>query len=122
MSQKYYPLEERTTIFAESILSFVKKIPLTLTNETIISQLVKSATSIGANYHEANNAVSKMDFRNKLYLCQKEANETKYWLRLLARTNPELINDCRKYWQEAREFTLIFSKANSTMKKSMKIR
>ena len=121
MSQKAYLLEQRTTIFAENILSLVKKIVPTLSNQPIISQLVRSATSIGANYHEANNAISKKDFRNKIYICQKEANETKYWLRLLAKTNPELINECRKFWQEAKEFTLIFSKANSTMKKSLKL-
>ena len=121
MSQKAYLLEQRTTIFAENILSLVKKIVPTLSNQPIISQLVRSATSIGANYHEANNAISKKDFRNKIYIFQKEANETKYWLRLLAKTNPELINECRKFWQEAKEFTLIFSKANSTMKKSLKL-
>ena len=95
MSEKSILFEQRTIVFADKILSLVKKITPTLINQPLITQLVRSATSIGANYHEANNASSKRDFRNKIYLCQKEASETRYWLRLLVKTNPEVISECK---------------------------
>jgi len=58
-------------------------------NNPLISQIVRSATSIGANYHEANGASSGKDFKNKIYICKKEAKETKYWLQIIAEANPE---------------------------------
>jgi four helix bundle protein len=64
----------------------------------------------GANYCEANNASSKKDFRNKIFICKKEASETKHWLRMIARANPTIKDDCKKLWQEANELTMIFSK------------
>ena len=72
--------------------------------------MVRSGTSIGANYCEANGADSKKDFSHKISICKKEAKETKYWLRLLAKACPEFADECRLLWQEAQEFTLIFSK------------
>jgi len=76
----------------------------------MIKQLIRAATSIGANYMEANGASSKKDFKNKIYICKKEARETKYWLQLIAKSNPERKEECRKFWQETQELTLIFSK------------
>ena len=76
----------------------------------IINQLVKSGTSIGANYCEANGASSKRDFKNKIFICKKESKETKYWLRLLAKTERSLKEECQELWQEVQELTLIFSK------------
>jgi len=76
-----YDLEERTALFGEQVLNFAKKIPSSPINQPLISQLVRSATSIGANYCEANDGVSKKDFRNKIGLCRKESKETKHWLR-----------------------------------------
>lgn len=105
-----YDLEERTAIFAENIINFCKKIPKNVVTNPIISQLVRSGTSIGANYCEANGASSKKDFKNKIYICKKESKETKYWLRILAKTENELKDECRVLWQEAQELTLIFSK------------
>jgi four helix bundle protein len=105
-----YDLEERTARFGEDVIDAVKRIKRDVINDSLIKQLVKSATSIGANYCEANNASSKSDFRNKIYICKKEANETKYWLRMLTRTNPELKDTARKLWQEAQELNLIFQK------------
>ena len=63
---------------------------------------------------EANGASSKRDFKNKIYICKKESMETKYWLRMLARTIPESKDECRKLWQEIHELTLIFSKIASS--------
>ncbi|MDO8551065.1 MAG: four helix bundle protein [bacterium] len=65
---------------------------------------------MGANYCEANGASSKKDFRNKIFICKKEAKETKYWLRMLARAVEDLAGECRRLWKEAQELTMIFSK------------
>lgn len=108
-TDKYY-LEERTAKFSERIIELCKKVPRNEITIPIIGQLIRSGTSIGANYYEANGASSKKDFKNKIFICKKESKETKYWLRLLARVVPEFINECRACWIEAQEFTLIFSK------------
>ena len=78
--------------------------------QPLISQIIRSSTSIGANYMEANQASSKKDFNNKIRICQKESNETKHWLRMIASASPEYKEKCRQFWQEAHELTLIFSK------------
>lgn len=110
-----YDLEERTSIFAEKIIDLCKEASKTVVTNPIISQLVRSGTSIGANYSEANGASSKKDFKNKIFICKKESKETKYWLRMLAKASPELKAKCQDCWQEAQELTLIFSKiANNT--------
>jgi len=75
----------------------------------LISQVVRSATSIGANYCEANDGVSKKDFKNKIGLCRKESKETKHWLRMIATANEEIKEETRILWQEAKELNLIFS-------------
>ena len=105
-----YDLEERTALFSENIIRLGKKASKTIITTPIISQLIRSASSIGANYCEANGASSKKDFKNKIYICKKEAKETKYWLRILATADERLKDDCRILWQEAQELTLIFSK------------
>jgi four helix bundle protein len=102
--------EERTAKFGENVIDFVKDLKQNVINKPLISQLIRSATSIGANYREANQAVSKKDFRNKIHLCRKEANETKHWLRMILRANPEKKKECEKLWKEAHELILIFSK------------
>jgi len=104
-----FDLEERTAKFAEAIIDFAKKIPQGLITSPLITQLVKSGTSIGANYHEADGAESKKDFIHKIGICKKEAKETKHWLRIIYRAVPEIENEAKKLWQEAQEFTLIFS-------------
>ena len=115
---KEYDLEERTAVFAESIIDFVKIIKRDDINRNIIVQLVRAVTSIGANYCEANASSSKKDFRNKIFICKKEANETKYWLRILARHHHELKVKIKVYWQEAHEFHLIFQKITNTLDKN----
>src|SRR4030042_5754904 len=104
-----YDLEERAAKFGENIISFAQKLKETVINKPLISQLIRSVTSIGANYMEANQASSKKDFRNKIRICQKESNETKHWLRMIARANSPRKNDCEKLWREAHELTLIFA-------------
>jgi len=90
ISTKKYDLEERTAVFAEHM----------------IEQLVGSGGSMGANYYEANEAESKKDFIHKVGICKKE---TKHWLRLLARANPEFAEEFRILWKECQELLLIFS-------------
>ncbi len=116
-----FNLEIRNAKFSEDIIVFARKIKRDTVNTPLIIQLVKSATSIGANYCEARGASSRRDFKNKIYICKKEAKETKYWLQLIAKANPEYKEECRKYWKEAHELTLIFSKTILTLenKKSL---
>ncbi len=105
-----YDLEERCAVFAEKVIGLCKRAPKNTIVTPIISQLVRSGTSIGANYMEANGASSKRDFNNKACICRKECRETKYWLRILAKTEEGLTTECRELWAEAHELTLIFSK------------
>lgn len=105
-----YDLEERTAKFAERIIDLCKRVPKNTVTLPIISQLVRSGTSIGANYCEANGASSKKDFKNKILICKREAKETKYWLRMLVKAAEEISEECKILWKEAQELTLIFSK------------
>ncbi len=109
-----YDLEERTAVFAESIIDLCKKVPKNALTLPIMGQLLRSGTSIGANYAEANGASSKRDFHNKIHICKKETIETKYWLRIMGKTDEQLVEECRKLWKEAQELTLIFSKIASS--------
>lgn len=108
-NKKIYNLEDRTAKFGEDVIKFAKKIPQNAVTLPIINQLVRSGTSIGANYCEADGAESKKDFKHKLGICKKEAKETKHWLRMVAVACPELRDEARILWKEAHELTLIFS-------------
>lgn len=107
---KIFDLSERTAKFGEGIISFVHKLPETIVVKPLISQIIRSGTSIGANYMEADAAESKKDFRHKIGICKKESKETLHWLRMIAHAVPERKEECGKLWQEAHELTLIFSK------------
>jgi len=100
-NESKYNLEERTMKFSEDIIDFSRTIKKDTITIPLISQLVRSATSIGANYCEANGASSKKDFKNKISICKKEAKETKYWLQIIAKASPECQEECRKLWKEA---------------------
>jgi four helix bundle protein len=106
---KKYDLEERTAKFGEDVIAFLKTVPRDAINIPLISQVVRSATSVGANYMEADGAESKRDFQHKIAICKKEAKETRHWFRMLGKTNPEKMDDCRRLWKEANELALIFS-------------
>jgi four helix bundle protein len=105
-----YDLEERTARFGEAIIDFAKKIPAGPLTERIISQLVGAGTSVGANYDEADDAVSKKEFLKCIGTCKKEARESKHFLRMAACAVPELKSDARELWPEARALHLIFAK------------
>jgi len=104
-----FDLEERTATFAEAIVRFARKIPRDPVNNRLIDQLVGCGTSVGANYCEANERVSKKDFRNTIGRCVKEAKETKYFLRLIATSEPQLADEARALYREAKELHLIFA-------------
>jgi len=116
-NDKKYNLEERTARFSENIIKLCKTIHQDTITRPIISQIVRSGTSMGANYCEANGASSKKDFRNKIFICKKESQETKYWLRVFATCVPDKKEEMRVLWKEAQELTLIFGKIASTMDK-----
>ena len=108
-SKHAFDLEERTAKLGEAIVRFSKKIPRDPTNNRLIHQLVGCGTSVGANYCEANERVSKKDFRNIIGRCVKEAKETRYFLRLIAASEPQLSGEARELYREAKELHLIFA-------------
>jgi len=82
-NSKQYDLEERTFRFAKEVIEFVNIPPKTLPNTEIMKQVIRSSGSVGANYIEANEALSKKDFAMRVKICRKEAKESRYWLRLI---------------------------------------
>ena len=106
---RVYDLEERTARFGEAVIDFAKTIPQNPVTNRLISQLVGAGTSVGANYAEADDSVSKKDFLKSIGTCRKESRETKHFLRMIARAVPELKLQARELWMEARELHLIFS-------------
>jgi len=112
MTNGKFDLEERTQGFGELVLSLVQTIRITPITTPLVNQLVRSATSIGANYMEADGAESKKDFLHKIGICKKEAKETCHWLRMVAFTVPETKERCRILWKESHELVLIFSAIN----------
>ncbi|MDA0835456.1 MAG: four helix bundle protein [Planctomycetota bacterium] len=137
--EKPYDLEERTALFGEIVISFAKTIPQNIITQPLISQIVRSATSVGANYCEADDASSKKEFRQKIGYCRKEARtgfitrlateessklsgilrrpegyetdcrETKHWIRMIVKACPELRSEAISIWNEAKELHLIFA-------------
>ena len=109
-----YDLEERTAKYGEAIIAFAKKVPVTVITTPLIGQLVRSGTSIGANYCEADDSDSKKDFRFKVGICRREAKETKHWLRLVVAAESSLRDEAKALWQEAKELNLIFGAIRRT--------
>lgn len=115
-NSKQYDLEERTLKFARSIRNFVKKLPKTAANFEDIKQLVRSSGSIGANYIEANESLSKKDFLMRIKISRKEAKESMYWLNLIdTGISKELESECLALIRECKELMLILG---SIMRKS----
>jgi len=111
---KKFDLMERTTKFGEEIIIFSQRIPRNIITLPLINQCVKSGTSIGANYCEADDAESGHDFTHKIGICKKESRETEYWLKIISVAVPSLKKETEKLQQEAKELNLIF---NSIVKK-----
>lgn len=104
-----YDLEERTAIFGENVIKFLKTIPENSITKPLKLQLIRSATSIGANYCEADGADTKKDFVHKIGISKREAKETRYWFRMLSTAYPEAADECRVFWKEAQELSFIFA-------------
>lgn len=111
---------ERTAVYSESIIRFLLTVRRNEINGPLIKQLVRSASSIGANYLEADEAGSKKEFTYRISLCCREARETQYWIRLLVTAAPECKEQATTHWQEARELTLIFAAIHRKSKNSEK--
>lgn len=106
---KKYDLRKRTAKFGEDIINFAKKIPENSITRTLISQLVRAGTSVGANYCEADDASTKRDFFYKIGTCRKESKESKHWLQMIITAVPFLQNEAKVLSVEAQELNLIFS-------------
>ena len=109
-----YDLEERTAKFGEDVIKFCRDMPRNELTRRIVDQLIGCATSVGANYCEADDAESPKDFKHKIGLCKKESREAKHFLRMSAVAVPEMADRARKFWLETKELNLIF---NSIYKK-----
>lgn len=109
MKRKQYDLEERTAKFGENIIRFCKELSNNDLVRPLKTQLVRCGTSVGANYCEADDAVSKRDFKNKIGICKKESIETKHFLRMIAVAVPEKKEKAKILWIEAKELNLIFN-------------
>ncbi len=107
--KKAFDLGERTLSFAKNVISLCRKLKNDLVNREVVKQLVRSACSIGANYREANESLSKKDFAYRIKICRKEAKESSYWLRLLEDGNDEFKDDINKLLRESIELKKIFS-------------
>ena len=105
-----YDLEERTSRFGEQIILFAKKIPWSPVNNRLVDQLVGAGTSVGANYCEADDGISRADFKHRISICRKESRETKFFLRMVSTAEPSLKPEARELWKEAHVLHLIFSK------------
>lgn len=103
-----YDLEDRTFGFARQVRSTVKQISVGIVTRSDILQLIRSSGSIGANYIEANESLSKKDFLHRIKICRKEAKETIYWINLLAENCPEVVSELQSLRLEATELMKIF--------------
>lgn len=107
-NSKRYDLEDRTLAFAKRVRSFVKSLPNSLANIEDGKQVVRSSGSVGANYIEANESLSKKDFALRIKICRKEAKETAYWLKLFEVTDGHTEKEQKDLVQEATELMKIF--------------
>ena len=106
---RQYDLEDRTFAFAKDVRAFVKHIPRTIANIEDTKQVVRASGSVGANYIEANESLSKRDFIMRIKICRKEAKESRYWLRLIEAGDDATLEKNRNVLiQEAAELTNIF--------------
>lgn len=109
LKDKKFDLANRTTILGENIILFASQIKTGPITNPIINQIVRSGTSIGANYMEADGADTKKDFIYKIGICKRESKETLHWLRMVAIACPDLVIQARILWKEVHELVLIFS-------------
>jgi four helix bundle protein len=114
VTEAKFNLAERTARFGEATIQFVIQIKRTAVNSPLISQLIRSATSIGANYCEADEAGTKKEFTYRISVCNRETRETKYWLRMIVAACPDKKEEARNLWKEADELNRIFATIHRT--------
>ncbi|MAF14125.1 MAG: four helix bundle protein [Parcubacteria group bacterium] len=108
-NQKRYDLEDRTLKYGKRIIKMCKALPKNSINFRLIDQVIRSGTSMGANYREANETETKKDFQYRMRICRKEGKETIYWLHLIVETNSELVEKTQPLLQETNELVKIFA-------------
>ena len=114
-TERKYDLEERTAKFGEAVIQLCRKTKQDNIVSPIINQLVRASTSVGANYMEANGASSKRDFVNKIFICKKELQETKHWLRMFQSSQITHVSlEIGPIQKECQELIFIFTKIAST--------
>ena len=113
---KQYDLEERTEKFASEVIHLCKEITRNTINIELVRQVVRASGSVGSNYIEANEALSKKDFFNRIKICRKEAKESRYWLKLIFQGCPEFEVKIKPLIQESTELMNIFG---AILKKSV---
>jgi four helix bundle protein len=106
---KTYDLEERTLEFGKRIIRLCKSLPNNNQNKILNDQLLRSGTSIGANYREANETETAKNFRNRVGICRKEAKETNYWLKMIIEANPSFEKRIQNLLTESMELVKIFA-------------
>ena len=106
---KRYDLEDRTLEFGKRVLRLAKALPKNQINLILSSQIIRSGTSIGANYREANETSTKKDFLFRMRICKKEAKETHYWLCMIIEANPNFEKRIKPLLQESVELVKIFA-------------
>jgi four helix bundle protein len=108
-TSKKYDLETRTKSYARNVIAFSNSLNKTIVNQELIKQLIRSAGSIGANYIEANEALSKKDFVMRIRICRKEAKEATFWASLIGSQNEVLAKRCQPLADEADQLMKIFA-------------
>jgi four helix bundle protein len=112
-----YDLEKRTQEFGIGVINCCKTVKYSSITDPIVRQLIRSSTSIGANYQEANGASSRKDFSNKISICKKEAKETHHWLIMLKSADIGVNSTIEILLDECHQLVLIFSKISSSTRK-----
>lgn len=107
--EKFRDLEKRTFEFAKGVIVLCKKLPKNVITVEHTKQVIRSSGSVGANYREANEKLSKKDFAHRIRIARKEAKETTYWLELLIEAAPEFTRDIQPLIKESEELRNIFS-------------
>jgi four helix bundle protein len=109
-----HQIEERMLDFSVAVVKHCARLKQPLL-KPLITQVIRSASSVGANFVEANNGSSKQDFRNKIYIAKKEANETKYWLTMFQRLGDN-SEELKNLLQECQEFIMILQKIVNSLR------
>lgn len=108
-NSKTFDLEDRTAKFTANVIVFINVCPKTMVNIELTKQLIRSAGSVGANYIEANEALSRKDFGMRAKICRKEAKESRYWLKLIEVSGDEIEKRRQDLVNESTELLKIFS-------------